>query len=78
MSSAVQALLEADSPRKVHATGRYRAMCPCCTPQPDVHPGKPNRRKAQAPQMAWRARLAAQDNASDAGHIPVDVSVFKD
>lgn len=78
MSSAVQALLEAAPPRKAPAAGRYRSMCPCCTPEQDIHPGKPNRRKAHAPRMAWRTRLAAADGASDAGDISSDISVFKD
>jgi hypothetical protein len=58
MSSAVQALLNGETPERRHGKTGYRSWCACCEPQESVSPGKPQRRASQRPQLAWRSRLA--------------------
>jgi hypothetical protein len=57
MSSAVQALLNGETPDRRHGKSGYRSWCACCAPQESVLPGKPQRRAPQRPQLAWRSRL---------------------
>lgn len=61
MSSAVAALIEGHTPAARHGRrSAYRPMCACCVPEPEVTEGKPQRRTAPKPTLAWRTRLAAQ------------------
>jgi hypothetical protein len=61
MSSAVEALLAGHAPATAHGKrSRYRAWCACCAPEPEGMEGKPQRRAANRPVLAWRTRLAAQ------------------
>jgi hypothetical protein len=61
MSSAVAALIEGHTPAARHGRrSAYRAMCACCTPEPEGTEGKPQRRTVPKPTLAWRTRLAAQ------------------
>ena len=71
MSSAVESLLDGD------ATGlgphsRYRSGCACCAPEPVSKEGKPQRRAVNRPVLAWRTRLATQqelaEEMAEAGH----------
>ena len=59
MSSAVQALINGETPERHSAKAGYRSWCACCAPQEAASPGKPQRRTSQRPQLAWRARQAA-------------------
>lgn len=59
MSSAVTSWLAEDASAHWRQKGRYRALCACCAPETEPHPGKPARRKQQAPRLAWRERLLA-------------------
>jgi hypothetical protein len=59
MSSAVQALINGETPERPHGKMGYRSWCACCAPQEAASPGKPQRRAPQRPQLAWRTRQAA-------------------
>ena len=64
MSSAVESLLAEDARARGRTKGRYRALCACCVPEAEPHPGKPVRRNQQAPRLAWRERLLTASPAT--------------
>lgn len=61
MSSAVQALIDAQNGSPRHGGGsRYRAWCACCEPEVTATEGKPQRRSRAKPVLAWHTRLESQ------------------
>lgn len=54
--SAVAALKRKHLYPTFQHSGRYRALCPCCTPDLQGAPVKPTKRAKPVPHLAWRAR----------------------